>query len=1070
MTFLKLAARRGAARKSLLGLVCLTIAFIAAVLSGITGYTQLAATDALRNLAGGALAEQGYARIHTTVADDPAAQSTAANAAFTELRLDAGLLSSETTYSVPRTIVPSGGTATNLSADLSFLPVEWKPTTTTAAAGSLDSFTAGGSPGSGTVPAVLTAAAADSLGLAIGDTFAVDGAEGSTQVELAATVEPSGADAAFLDPVPEQGTEVEPIALGIPPGQVARFSAEPKIQWVFTIDPASISAAVLPDLNNGLASLAPRMLGDPGINTGGVIPSGQLAGVLADAADATQGVRAVVPVALILLVVLSSVTLVQFARLMSGARAVEDALIGARGASTGQRCGVAATEIVPLAVVGATAGWAAAVVLAPLLSAQLTGTTTAWLDGVLEFAATTWPVPVACVLAATGVFVGVALVDSLRNPGVPSAVEAGRGAKVASFGVLALVVAVTGVSVWQFLLYQSPLSQTSSGAVEVNPLAAPAPAMLLLAFTALALLLTLWGARTLERLSAGRRGLGFPLAARQVSRRIAAFIIPIALVTVTVGSATFTAAYAQTTSGSQQAASQLANGSDVRVSLPGPAIVTTAGGRPSLDPYASLDSVSAASLVYRGGASVSSVRAPLLAVDAAELPGLMTTGSAIVDAGALSTALSRTVPAPEPALALQLSATQVRLQFSSNQVDTAEPQEPDDDDATPARQATLTAWIRSGNGFLSPVPAGTLTLSGPGAQAHSVSFNLPEGLRPTAIAAIDIALEAHPVPQSYSLELTSVASDAGIGSGDARFTEDTTVGLAPGIFGTAQDGVVNLDDGVGVTFPLEGATVNPAQARLMPNPDNQQLLPVAVGSELLADLDLSVGDEVSVRPGGTELTAVVAGAVPVIPGSTESAAVMADLQALGEAWLGASPTQPRPGEIWLAAGDRDAVVQAAAGIAGTEGSVSSSDKSLVARFLTPAAAALWLGTIGALVIGGVALTASVVTLVQSRQHEVAVLRALGMQARDQACGRRWELFGVGAAAVVLGLVAGLAVAAVMVSLLAEAVLGGAADSLSAPLRLAVVPLGALLLAQLVILAVAGWFYGERVHRQALGTV
>ncbi|KRF08451.1 hypothetical protein ASH00_01635 [Arthrobacter sp. Soil782] len=1063
MRLVQLASRRSVARRSLLAIIALTLAVLTAVLAGISGFTQLAATEALRSLASasGASASgaQGYFRIHTTIADDAAAQQAAAEAAFSELGLPNGLAISTAPYSPPRPLVPSGGSATNLPADLTFLPVGWTPTTTPAA-GSLAPLTSGAASElnrTGPIPAALETSTAESLGLAVGETFAVEGAEGTVRLELVATLNPVGPDAAFLDPVPVQGAESVPTAVVVPPQAIPALSGEPKVQWVFTVDADSVSAAELSRLAEGLRQLPQRLSGDPAINDGGVIPSGELAGLLASAADATQSVRAVLPIALLLLVALSAVTVVQFARLLADTRAGEDTLISARGSTTGQRAAVAAFEVVPLAVGGCLLGWVAAVVLGPLLS---TGSETDYLEGMGEFASASWSVPVLCAGITALVFVAVAVLDALRehSPGG----DAARTARVASFGVLALLVAATALSLWQFLLYRSPLVESGSGALRVNPLAAPAPALLLLSGTALALLITAWLARRVERRTSSRTTLGVPLAARQVSRRIASYVIPIALVTVTVGAATFTAAYAQTTSRSQEAASQLGNGSDVRVAVPGPLVIRSADGVPALNAFADGEAVTAASLAYRGEARLASITAPLLAVDAGSLPGLLDDGANLVNIGELARALTFEPPVPEPALALTPSATQVRLQFTSRGTS-----ETPDDDGAAARAASVTVWIRSETGLLVPVPAGTLVLSGSGNQAHSLSFTLPEDLRPAAITAVDIALEPSEAPRGYELEITSVSSDGGIGTGQGRFTEDSDLRLASGAFGTAQSGVLPLDEGVGVRFPEEGSTSGSAQARLMVGAEDAPPLPVAFTTELLADLDLTVGDPVSLRPGGVEIEGVVAAVAPVLPGTTESSAVLVDLQAYSHASLASSPVPPRPGEVWLASTDPNATAAAAAGLAGPGATVSTADNSLIGRFLAPATTSLWIGAIGALLVGGAALTASIVTLVQSRRSEVAVLRALGMQARDQVRGRRWEVLSVGGAAVVLGLLTGLGVAALTVSLLAQAVVVNASEALRAPLSIAVVPLLGVLAVQVLILVLTAWFYGERVKRQAL---
>ncbi|MFJ6279828.1 FtsX-like permease family protein [Arthrobacter subterraneus] len=1064
MKLVHLASRRSAARRSLLAIIALTLAVLTAVLAGISGTTHLAATGALRSLAatsgsgsgsGSASGSEGFFRIHTSQSDDATEQQRAAEEAFAELGLTNGLEISTAPYSPPRPLVPSGGSATNLPSDLTFLPVGWTPTTTPAA-GSLEPLAQGATTESGHVPAALEAPTADALGLAPGDTFAVEGADGTVWLELVAALKPTGPDAAFLDPVPVQGAETVPTAVVVPPDAIPRLTGDPKVQWVFTVDADTADAGGLARLAEGLRQLPQRLGSDTAVNSGGVVPSGGLAGLLSSAADATQSVRAVLPIALVVLVALSAVTVVQFTRLLAGTRAAEDRLLDARGMALGQRAAVAALEIVPLAVGGCLLGWAAAVVLGPLLSA---GGETGYVEGMGGFAAASWTVPLLCAGLTAGVFVGDAVLAGLREQNPQR--DAVRTARVASFSVLAVLLAATALSLWQFLLYRSPLVESSGGALRVNPLAAPAPALLLLAGAALALVVTGWLARGAERSLASRPRLGVLLAAQQVSRRAASYIIPIALVTVTVGTATFTAAYAQTTARSQDAATQLGNGSDVRITLPGPQVVRSAKDVPSLAPYTNGGAVTAGSLAFRSEARLASISAPLLAVDAAALPALLTDGRGLLDVDGLSAALAFEPPAPEPALTLTPSATQVRMQFTS----TGTPQDGRTaDDGATSRAASVTAWIRTEAGDLVPVPAGTLALSGSGSQAHSLSFALPDGLRPGALVAVDLSLEPSAVERGYELELTGVSSDGGIGNGQGRFVEEPTLGLAPGAFG-ARSGIEPLDEGVGVRFPAEGSSAGTTEARLLAG--DGEPLPVALTDQLLADLALTVGDPVSLRPGGVQIDGVVTAAVPVLPGTTDSSAALVDLQAYSHASLAVSPAPPRAGEIWLATTDRDATAASAAQLAGPGAAVSTADNSLTGRFLAPAPVSLWIGALGALLIGGAALAANLLTLVQSRRSEVAVLRALGMQARDQVRGRRWEVLGVGGAAVVLGLLAGLGVAALTVPLLAQAVVVNASEALQAPLSIAALPLLGVLAAQVLILVLAAWFYGERVRRQAL---
>lgn len=953
MKLVRLASPHSASRRNLLAILALTLAVLTAALSGIVGFTRVASAEALRSLAS-APGDDGYFRISAPTSDE--AQRSAAEAAFTELGLDRGLQVSSAEFAPPLPLVPSGGSATNLPADLTFLPVGWTPTTTPAA-GSLDRLTAAGGSGaelSEPLPAALATAEAESLGLEIGDTFAVEGADSTVRLELVATLDSPGPDAAFLDPVPVEASNSPasgagvPTAVVVPPAAVARFGGEPGLQWVFNVSDASTDQ--LSGLASGLENLPERLSIDPAFDDD-VTASGGLADVLASAAEVTHVNRAVLSVPLTLLGVLGVLTVVQFARLLASGRA-----------------------------------------------------------------------------------------DTAGQSVIP------RIRRRASVIALAVLMVATAVSLWQFLQKAT-----------ANPLATAAPALFLLIGTVLALLVTGLLARAADRGTARLAGLVIPLAVRQVSRRFGSFIIPVAVVVLTVASAVFAATYAQTSDRSLKAASQIANGSDLRIITSGPPVLETADDVPSLSSYAERDSVTAASLAHRGDVQLGSESARLVAVDASALPGLLPAGRNLIDVDALAAALAYEPPVPEPALALTPSASQVRLQFSTASTS--------DNDGDASRRASITAWIRDEEGTVVPIPAGTLALSGVGSQAHSLSFALPDGLRAQAVTAVDIALDAGEVPSGYEVELTALASDGGIGTGQGRFTEEPTLQFAGTAFGDASAGVEPLKDGVGVRFPEEGSTEGTAQARLMVDADTPPL-PIALTSDLAAELGLTVDDPVSLVSGDAEIEGVVAAVSPLLPETSGSSGVLADLQAYSAAAIAASPAPPRAGEVWVASTDSETSAAAAAGVGGAGATLVRADSSLIPRFTTPTTTALWTGVIAALLVGAAALTASTVLLVRSRRSEVAVLRMMGMQVRDLVRVRRWELFGIDGAGVVLGLLAGLGVAAITVPLLVQRVLESSA-ALGLPLSVALVPLLLVLLGQLLVLAFAAWLYGKHVQRQAL---
>lgn len=877
---ISLASLRAAPSRSAFAILALTLVLLTAVSAGIAGYYQLAATEAFRSLAT-APGSQGYFRVHSPAAGD-GAQRTAVDDAVADLGLAGGLELSTAAYSPPRPLVPSGGSATNLPADLTVMPVEGVPTTTPTA-GSLTTFpsyTPAG--GGGTVPAAMHAAMAQSLNLSIGDTFAVEGADGTVRLELVATLDPVGADAALLGPIAEQDAGTVPTAVVVPPGTLAAFSGDHFLQWVLTVDGGGAPAADMTRLADGLRTL-PTHLADQATFDDGISASGELPALLDSAADADRSVESVLPIALGVPAVSGLLTVALLARLMVPSRRV---FLVAAGACV--------------------LGWGAAVVLVPLV---LSGGSRSHPVDVGGFVAATWPVPLLCAAGAVVVLVGA-----------------------------------------------------------------------------------------------------------QALRRRFPSVVVVVLVAATIGLGSFAAAYSETLKRSLAASAQLANGSDVRVQLPDVPVAEL----PPLESFA-VESVSAQSWAYHGDVQVASEAAELVAVDAASLPRLLGAGSDLIDVEELAGALAYEPPVPEPALALLPSASQIRLQLTS--VGTSEPGA---DDGS-SRPAAVTAWIRTQSGVVVPVSAGTLALSGTAPQAHSLSFSLPEGLRPAAVAAIDVALGAAGNPGGYDLELAGVSSDGGIGNGQSRLAEDSTLRLAPDAFGAGLAGVVPLDDGVGVRFTAGPSRGEEVQARLVADASAAPL-PVAVSASLLAELGLSAGDSLPLRVGQVEIPAVVAAESPIVPGTTEAAAVLVDWQAYSLASLTSASAPPSPGEIWLAAADPAGV---AAGLAAGAGVVvETGDSSVLTRFTDPAGSVLWISSVGTLILGSIGLALTI--LKRSRPA-------------------RPSLLGTAAIGIVFGLAAGFGSAALIVPAVVRPTIIGAANDLQVPLAAAAMPLLVLVVVQVVVL-------------------
>ncbi|MUK03396.1 hypothetical protein GM708_16675 [Vibrio cholerae] len=130
----------------------------------------------------------------------------------------------EWTASAPVDVVPSGGSAVNLPADLRVSAVGWPGSDGVASR-------AVGPDDGGYLGAVVTAADADRFGLSDGDTLAVATGSGTLRVRVLAK-ELSSAEESLLRTVRVEGV----LVLGVSPADVALFSDDAVLGWQFLAD------------------------------------------------------------------------------------------------------------------------------------------------------------------------------------------------------------------------------------------------------------------------------------------------------------------------------------------------------------------------------------------------------------------------------------------------------------------------------------------------------------------------------------------------------------------------------------------------------------------------------------------------------------------------------------------------------------------------------------------------------------------------------------------------------------------------------------------------------------------
>ena len=209
-----------------------------------------------------------------------------------------------------------------------------------------------------------------------------------------------------------------------------------------------------------------------------------------------------------LLFLLAAAALLAVARLLTGQREGESAMLVARGATRRQLVRLTAVEAAPLCVLSAAAGGLAGIGLARLLAGS----------GAALFG---WPAFWGAAAVGAGALV-IMLVPVLSTV-TPGTARARRGRQAAISGVtragadLALILLAV-VAGWQ-LRHYSVVSAGASGTFGVDPVIVAAPALALAGGTVLALRLLPAGGKAGDRLAARGRRLSAAMASWQISRQ-----------------------------------------------------------------------------------------------------------------------------------------------------------------------------------------------------------------------------------------------------------------------------------------------------------------------------------------------------------------------------------------------------------------------------------------------------------------------------------------------------------------------------------------------------------------------
>lgn len=724
----------------------------------------------------------------------------------------------------------------------------------------------------------------------------------------------------------------------------------------------------------------------------------------------------VVVVGLMLLVVAVTVLLLA-ARLLAERRAAEQTLLTSRGASHAQLVGVATLEALGVAAVATlVAPWLAGLVYRAVTRAPVLRDAGLAVDPGAP--ALLW---LTCAVASL-LLAGVLLAPALRRR--VSAVDAeqqevrqDRRQSLARSGVDLAVVVVAGVALWQLVRNGSPVLDGAGG---FDPLLVAAPALVLLAGGVLAGRVLPLVAGVGELAARRSRALVAPLTAWEISRRPRRAAGAVLLVTLAVAVATFAQGWHATWSTSQRDQSDLAVGTDVRITRPDGDVLEQSARLEGVDGLTIASPVTLrqvqAGIATGPGPAVSSITTTMLAVDTRHAGDLL---RGRVDGGWSATTQGLAPAAPVTGVPVPTGTTELRLTLSARVHAEIGP------GVNALTAASLIVQDAHGARMALDLPEAPTPLGTQPDARVELAAALPEGLDALTVIGVTLRLvvpadvwtfietAAWDLPYEVTLaDLRAVVKDAEVPLDLYRGQWRTSAGTP------RSDPWVRLgstwvdDDGLHVTAtPHLGLVAEGSAAVYTTTFDREPIVHALVTPGLLAGLTATEDDVLVLDVEGVLLQVRVDGQVPYLPGLPRTDALLVDRDALSRAMLVEGARDPLTDEWWALARDdeaRDAA--AAARVVGTVATrVEAAHEATAGPLHAAIPAALWIVTLSAvaLAVAGVALSATVA--VRTRRLELARLQALGASRGSLARAVVGEYVLLGA----LGTVAGVAVGALL---------------------------------------------------------
>jgi hypothetical protein len=901
------------------------------------------------------------------------------------------------------------------------------------------SWASGGPDSDGALPVTVPVDAARALQLSEGSTLDVEVERDLVTAKVVGVYAPDADDVDYwaLDPLrgsgynpayPKPGvtfyqpiTAIGPLIVG--PGALAAADVHvASLQLSYVPDFSAVAVDDLAPLLQRLSFADVDVRIDSGRVSDELLYTSDVASVVGSVTSGLVVTRSTVVVVSLLLLVLAIAAMAQTARLFTESRLGERRLMRSRGASGGHLLALTTVEATLIGLLTAALSPPLAALGYRLIAAQ-PPMVAAGMPATVAISGGAWLTAAAVSVAFVLVLVAQLLLRSRDGSEEQATARQSRASGIMRSGVDLALVALAAIAYWQLLSYHGVLDDSVS--LTIDPILAVGPALVLLAGALLCVRLVPPAARLLERLGSRSNRVVLPLASWELGRRPNRAVAAVLLLCLALAVGTFGLSFLATWRQSQLDQAAVAVGAPVRVSVD-PEKATAQSALLAADAEGAPGPVFRRFGLLQLGLTDTGPGSDGVSV---QLLGLSEPARALIDRGRLAEVggarIDLLLQSPaEAAAGVDLPAgadslsTTVRLADQSGVLDGAD--------------AALRVVIENADQLLTTVDLGAVPVDG---EEHAVSADLPAGAG-LRVVGIQLAFDGNfgqalPASTTATATLSLGLFSAGattlppLGIDGFSLVNADRQGRVPVRADAQADEQLRLSVevpvGVSSAFSLVGWKPQPALMAMVPTElssryalQNGSLLSLTTQA---ATVQLQLANAAALVPGAADTEELDAAGYGLSSGIARATTLVVDQQSLARALAERGVAGAMVDEWWLdvPTGAGQAYVDAHPVQPGAV-PVYSSDvlgaQLQQAPLRVATQAALWVSIVAGALLAAVGFALHSAATLRARRIELAQLRAIGLS-------RRALVGMIGADSLllcVLGIVFGVAIGALLTSL------------------------------------------------------